>query len=243
MNDLNETRQKSGGELSSSNLELSQDLNFSSSFYTPQSSTSLALPFSFGNIAFQIGKARTGNSTEHSHRWMVFFRGAHNQDLSFAIEKVVFHLHQSFAEPIRVVTAPPFQVTETGWGSFDIQIKVYFHPALGVPGPLHLTHLLKLFHETQGVPPDRPVVSEHYDEVVFNNPSEEVKAIFRGRSEGDAPPYPHQEHLGIFSAEPDLAAIRAARQWVKERMIEQEDRMVKRESEAAVLRQHVSALI
>lgn len=205
--------------------------------------SSLCIPFSFGNIAYQIGKARTGNSTEHSHRWMVFFRGAHNQDLSFAIEKVVFYLHQSFAEPIRVVTSPPFQVTETGWGSFDIQMKVYFHPALGLPGPLHLTHLLKLFHDTQGVPPERPVVSEHYDEIVFNNPSEEVKAIFSSRLNGDAPPYPHQEHLGIFSAEPDIAAIRAARQWVKERMAEQEERMIKRESEAAVLRQHVAALV
>ena len=26
-----------------------------------------------------------------------------------------------------VVTKPPFEVTETGWGEFEIAIKIYFH--------------------------------------------------------------------------------------------------------------------
>ncbi len=38
--------------------------------------------------------------------------------------QVKFTLHPSFEQPERVVTAPPFEVTETGWGEFEIAITV-----------------------------------------------------------------------------------------------------------------------
>lgn len=50
---------------------------------------------SFGTIAFYVGKGRLQNP-EHTHRWMVFLRGTYNQDLSYAISKVVFQLHRDY---------------------------------------------------------------------------------------------------------------------------------------------------
>ena len=38
--------------------------------------------------------------------------------------KVTFGLHPSFAQAQRVCTRPPYEVTETGWGEFDITITV-----------------------------------------------------------------------------------------------------------------------
>ena len=36
-----------------------------------------------------------------THDWLVFVRGPENCDISNFVEKVVFHLHESFAKPRR----------------------------------------------------------------------------------------------------------------------------------------------
>lgn len=42
-----------------------------------------------------------------------------------------------------VVKAPPFEVTETGWGEFEVGIRILFHdPA---EQPIDITHHLKLY--------------------------------------------------------------------------------------------------
>jgi YEATS domain-containing protein 4 len=205
------------------------------------------IPITYGNIAFQLGKNRTGSATEHSHRWTVFVRGAANQDISYAVSKVVFTLHPTITDHIREVTAPPYQVSETGWGSFEVGIAIHlrgFDPA--TTAPITLTHVLKLFHDAgaQTSGPDKPAISETYDEIVVNTlPSDPAAraALLRGPVV-DPPPYPHQDHLGVFSAEADLAAIKAARAWVRERMEEEEDRLSQRRAEAAALKKHLAAL-
>jgi hypothetical protein len=53
-------------------------------------------------------------------------RGLECEDLSYFIRKVVFQLHPSFTNPVRVVDHPPFEVTETGWGEFEVAIRIYF---------------------------------------------------------------------------------------------------------------------
>jgi len=60
----------------------------------------------------------------HTHKWTLYLRGANNEDLSGVINKVVFHLHPSFAQPVRELTDPPFEVTERGWGEFEAQIRI-----------------------------------------------------------------------------------------------------------------------
>lgn len=41
--------------------------------------------------------------------------------------QVHFKLHESYANQNRVLTKPPYEVTETGWGEFEIVIKIFFH--------------------------------------------------------------------------------------------------------------------
>lgn len=45
--------------------------------------------------------------------------------------------------PVTAIEQPPFEVTETGWGEFDIIIKVFFAPESNEK-PLTFTHHLKL---------------------------------------------------------------------------------------------------
>lgn len=66
-----------------------------------------------------------------SHRWSVYVRGATNEDLSGVIKKVVFQLHPSFNNPVRVVESPPFELSECGWGEFEIAISLHFHDDVG----------------------------------------------------------------------------------------------------------------
>jgi transcription initiation factor IIF auxiliary subunit len=71
-----------------------------------------------------------------------------------------------------VVEEPPYEVTETGWGEFDVEIKIFFVDP--IEKPLVLQHTLRLFHP-DGAPltVDRPVVSENYDELIFQDPTEQ----------------------------------------------------------------------
>ena len=89
----------------------------------------------------------------------------------------------------RIVSKPPYEVSETGWGEFEVQIKI--HLADPQERPVTLYHVLKLFHTpgttstgsgaTAGeavsgdgstttsavVQGRKTVVSECYDEIVF----------------------------------------------------------------------------
>lgn len=61
-----------------------------------------AVRLAYGNIAIPLPKgAKSGVPDDHTHRWTIFLRGADNQDISYAVAKVVFHIHDSFASPSR----------------------------------------------------------------------------------------------------------------------------------------------
>ena len=98
----------------------------SSSAAGPTSSTRLThttacLPIVTGSCAFYLGKKADEYQT---HQWTLYLRGPHNEDLSAAISKVVFQLHASFAQPVRELSEPPYEVTERGWGEFEAQIRI-----------------------------------------------------------------------------------------------------------------------
>ena len=40
------------------------------------------------------------------------------------LSQVVFELHPSFTVPIRSIDAQPFELTESGWGEFEVNVKV-----------------------------------------------------------------------------------------------------------------------
>jgi YEATS domain-containing protein 4 len=83
--------------------------------------TTICLPLVYGSIAFFLGKKA---DEYHTHKWCLYLRGPNDEDLSLCIQKVVFQLHPSFAQPVRELTEPPFEVTERGWGEFEAQIRI-----------------------------------------------------------------------------------------------------------------------
>jgi YEATS domain-containing protein 4 len=59
--------------------------------------------------------------------------------MSTYVKKVHFKLHESYNNPNRIVTKPPYELTETGWGEFEIMIKIYFHDPNERPVSKHFT--------------------------------------------------------------------------------------------------------
>ena len=82
-------------------------------------------PIVFGNIARYFGKKREEDG--HTHQWTVYVKPYANEDMSAYVKKIHFKLHESYANPNRIITKPPYELTETGWGEFEIVIKIYFH--------------------------------------------------------------------------------------------------------------------
>ncbi|CAG8571365.1 13281_t:CDS:2 [Ambispora leptoticha] len=60
------------------------------------------------------------------------------------VEKVEYHLHPTFDNPIRICKKPPFTLSEKGWGEFDMQIVLHFIDK-SVP-PKTLEHDLNFKH-------------------------------------------------------------------------------------------------
>ncbi|XP_063620623.1 YEATS domain-containing protein 4 [Cydia splendana] len=129
-------------------------------------------PIVYGNVARYFGKKREEDG--HTHQWTVYVKPYANEDMSNYIKKVNFKLHESYANPNRIVTKPPYELTETGWGEFEIVIKLHFHDPN--ERPVTLYHILKLFQSpaSEGAPPTvgRALVSESYEEIVFQEPTQ-----------------------------------------------------------------------
>ncbi|XP_016899133.1 transcription initiation factor TFIID subunit 14b isoform X2 [Cucumis melo] len=130
----------------------------------------ICVPIVCGTIAFYLGRKA---SESQSHKWTVYVRGATNEDLGVVIKRVVFQLHPSFNNPTRVVESPPFELSECGWGEFEIAITLFFHSDV-CDKQLDLFHHLKLYPEDESGPQTtkKPVVVESYNEIVFPDPSE-----------------------------------------------------------------------
>jgi len=138
-------------------------------------------PFVIGSIAHWLGKKAEESK---SHEWTIFLRSANpDEDLSMYIKKVVFVLHPTLQPPTRTLEVPPFEVTDMGWGEFEVTLQVFFHDSRDKP--VELTHMLKLYPDGDSQQlVAKPVVSERYDEFVFNSPSEAL----RQRLLADVPP-------------------------------------------------------
>ncbi|KAF7287371.1 YEATS domain-containing protein 4 Gas41 [Rhynchophorus ferrugineus] len=129
-------------------------------------------PIVYGNIARYFGKKREEDG--HTHQWTVYVKPYNNEDMSAYVKKVHFKLHESYANQNRIVVKPPYEITETGWGEFEIVIKIHFHDPN--ERPVTMYHILKLFHSggTQdiGMEQGKGLVSESYDEIVFQDPTQ-----------------------------------------------------------------------
>ncbi|POM74712.1 hypothetical protein PHPALM_8290, partial [Phytophthora palmivora] len=79
-------------------------------------------PILYGSVATYLGRKAEETKT---HRWSIYLRGADNEDLSYMISK------------------PPYEVTELGWGEFETRIQIYFHDPN--ERPISIIHLLVLY--------------------------------------------------------------------------------------------------
>ena len=74
-----------------------------------------------------------------------------------------------------MVEAPPFEVTETGWGEFEVQMKLYFVPEANEKAQT-LWHPLKLHPYTGDIEGQKErrdsVISQNYEEIIFSEPVE-----------------------------------------------------------------------
>ncbi|XP_072969208.1 transcription initiation factor TFIID subunit 14b isoform X2 [Typha angustifolia] len=130
----------------------------------------ISIPIVYGTISFWLGKKA---SEYNSHKWTVYVRGATNEDLSVIVKRAVFQLHPSFNNPTRVVESAPFELSESGWGEFEIAITLFFHSDV-CDKQLDLYHQLRLYPDDDSGPQStkKPVVVETYDEIVFSEPTE-----------------------------------------------------------------------
>ncbi|EAT35303.1 AAEL012525-PA [Aedes aegypti] len=137
-------------------------------------------PLVYGNVARSFGKKREEDG--HTHQWTVYVKPYHNEDMSTYVKKIHFKLHESYANPNRVVTKPPFEVTETGWGEFEIVIKIHFHDP--TERPVTMYHILKLFQSpivdgevANQLEGKKVLVSEQYEEIVFQEPTQLMQQL------------------------------------------------------------------
>ncbi|XP_045645568.1 YEATS domain-containing protein 4 isoform X1 [Ursus americanus] len=174
-------------------------------------------PIVYGNVARYFGKKREEDG--HTHQWTVYVKPYRNEDMSAYVKKIQFKLHESYGNPLRVVTKPPYEITETGWGEFEIIIKIFFIDPN--ERPVTLYHLLKLFQsDTNAMLGKKTVVSEFYDEMIFQDPTAMMQQLLTTSRQLTLGAYKHEtEYLscllsrllqGLLGV---LVAIRGARAW------------------------------
>ncbi|KAL2818487.1 yeats family-domain-containing protein [Aspergillus cavernicola] len=228
---------------------------------------SIFRPFIFGSEAqpFDPAKKPPHVPADHTHQWRVFVKGVNGEDISYWLKKVQFKLHETYAQNVRTVEQAPFEVTESGWGEFEIQIKLYFVPE-STEKPQTLWHSLKLHPygpDAEGMKERREVViSQNYEEVVFNEPVEQfydyltaglgTPQPLKGKSGknakqsqqqrgGRTAEIPYNETAGNpysrTAENTELDRLADANQTVEQMIKDEKERLIEREKQLAELRE------
>nr|CAD1820649.1 unnamed protein product [Ananas comosus var. bracteatus] len=179
----------------------------------------ISFPIVYGTISFWLGKKA---SEYNSHKWTVYVRGATNEDLSVIVKRAVFQLHPSFNNPTRVVESAPFEVSESGWGEFEIAISLFFHSDV-CDKQLDLYHQLKLYPEDDSAPQSTKSL------LVQNHPAAVVPRLPPGLSlppqhvnekkRGDTKDHALSQWFMNFSEADELLKLAAARQQVQAHIV------------------------
>lgn len=192
------------------------------------------VPIVHGSVAEYLGEDATDAKT---HRWTVYLRPFHNALISHFIGHVEFLLHDSFSDATRRVSQMPYEVTEYGWGEFEVVITIVFHDS--AEKPVELFHPLHLFHSNQSVS-NSPVVVEFYDEIVFQDPTEKMLNLLKTTPHGPSVSLNESscaKHYTDFSNTENstLKSIEAARTRLREEARAKQQRYEQLEEERASL--------
>lgn len=141
-------------------------------------------PFVYGTTARPFDPDKNpkppGVPDDHTHSWSVFVRGIDDVDITYWLKRVQFKLHESIPNHVRMVDGEPgrpFVVHETGWGEFEITIKMYYVPESGEK-PQTLYHHLRLHAygddaQKNAMIANGEVTAWVYEEQLFNEPFEQ----------------------------------------------------------------------
>ena len=118
-------------------------------------------------------------------------------ELTTWLKKVQFKLHHTYAAASRTVEAHTFEVSETGYGEFEIELRLYYDSRSGEKAQYRFHRLrLEAFGDEAQVAQqtrDGKVVAETCEIVEFNEPSwdfwskmtgEEQFAAYRAKGKG-----------------------------------------------------------
>eukprot|EP00095_Tigriopus_kingsejongensis_P012109 snap_masked-scaffold97_size377342-processed-gene-0.1 protein:Tk12109 transcript:snap_masked-scaffold97_size377342-processed-gene-0.1-mRNA-1 annotation:"yeats domain containing protein 4" len=184
-------------------------------------------PIVYGNVSKHFGKKRESDS--HTHEWTVYLKAYQNEDISNYVKKVQFKLHESYANPNRIVFKPPYEVSETGWGEFEVQIKIHFNDAN--ERPITFYHMLKLFHTgadpnttTALVQGRKTVVSENYDEIIFQEPTQYINTLLTTTRCITLNAYKHETNFDE-KRDKTMDSIKGGRAKVQEEITELKDKL------------------
>ncbi|TIA87191.1 hypothetical protein E3P99_03334 [Wallemia hederae] len=181
----------------------------------------IARPIVIGNTARAITAQEREDDPNipetHTHRWTISVRSASPQlpdsafdegcegvddgSLSVWLRRVQIRLHDTYKDNNRTIDRAPFVVSETGWGEFEVVLRLHFAAEAG-ERPLVLHHMLKLhpwnvtrsIGRDDGLPPT--VHSWQYDEIAFTDPHESFYTLLTNNPPPPLPdsgPYSKQE--------------------------------------------------
>ena len=120
---------------------------------------------------------KPGTPEEHTKGWRIYVRSADGQpDISVWLKKVAFKIYHTYQNPTRVVEKAPFEIEETGWGGFSVDVRLSFAPEAAAK-PETRTHFLQLEpygdEAMQQRQKDEKLVRSEIMEVAeFNEPTE-----------------------------------------------------------------------
>ncbi|XP_792019.1 YEATS domain-containing protein 4 [Strongylocentrotus purpuratus] len=186
-------------------------------------------PIVYGNISRYFGKKREEDG--HTHQWTIYVKPYKNEDLSTYVKKIQFKLHESYANPLRVVSKPPYEVTETGWGEFEITVKIFFVDPN--ERPVTVYHFLKLFQSSAGlVLGKKTLFSEHYDELIFQDPTAMMQQLLTGTRALTLGSYKHETDFEEMEGK-TVSSLQSARKKIRHEIQDLNERL-KQSKEAIV---------
>ncbi|KAA6397135.1 MAG: putative YEATS family protein, partial [Streblomastix strix] len=160
-------------------------------------------PIVYGNTAEWKGRVE---GSQKYMKWTVFVRSPFNHDISSFVRSVIFELHEDFHPNKRVVNEPPYEITEEGWGQFNLKITINFR--MNDVNPVLIIHRLGLLS------PDEMITAnigkhesfEVCDELLFVQPSSQSLKILDEVKE-NCPEYTSRDHMKNFQLQERLISI------------------------------------
>ncbi|KAF2807343.1 yeats-domain-containing protein [Mytilinidion resinicola] len=114
---------------------------------------------------------------QHTKRWSIYVRQPEGHpDMRTWLNKVTFKIHPDYSPSLRAYDNPPYEITETGWGGFQVDIRLFFQSVSGEK-PQYRNHFLQLEPYGEDAAKEKQkregfVRSEFLEVVEFNEPME-----------------------------------------------------------------------